>query len=96
MSSSINLKYEKTSFLSKSNSAFIEEMYLRFIKKDPNLPDSWKRYFETLDDDIQSVIKEIEGPTWNPKKKKVNFVMLAVGWSIKNTVDRAFIFCSQS
>ncbi len=73
MSSSINLKYEKTSFLSKSNSAFIEEMYLRFIKKDPNLPESWKRYFETLDDDIQSVIKEIEGPTWNPKKKKVNF-----------------------
>ena len=47
MSSSINLKYEKASFLSKSNSAFIEEMYLRFIKKDPNLPDSWKIYFKT-------------------------------------------------
>ena len=57
MSSSINLKYEKTSFLSKTNSAFIEEMYVRYIKKDPNLPDSWKRYFETLDDDddIQNV-----------------------------------------
>ena len=73
MSSSINLKYEKTSFLSKSNSTFIEEMYVRFIRKDPNLPDSWKRYFETLDDDIQSVIKEIEGPTWNPNKKKLDF-----------------------
>ena len=71
MSSSINLKYEKTSFLSKSNSTFIEEMYFRFIKKDPNLPNSWKRYFETLDDDFQSVIKEIEGPTWNPKKNKL-------------------------
>ena len=73
MSSSINLKYEKTSFLSKSNSTFIEEMYVRFIRKDPNLPDSWKRYFETLDDDIPSVIKEIEGPTWNPNKKKLDF-----------------------
>ncbi len=73
MSSSINLKYEKTSFLTKSNSTFIEEMYVRYIKKDPNLPDSWKRYFETLDDDVQSVIQEIKGPTWNPNKKKLDF-----------------------
>ena len=73
MSSSKNLEYKKSSFLSKSNSAFIEEMYIRFIEKDPNLPESWKKYFETLDDDIQSVIKEIEGPTWQPNKKKINF-----------------------
>ena len=72
MSSSKNLEYEKTSFLNKSNSAFIEEMYIRFIEKDPNLPESWKKYFETLDDDIQSVIKEIEGPTWQPNKKRIN------------------------
>ena len=72
MSSSKNLEYEKSSFLSKSNSAFIEEMYIRFIEKDPNLPESWKKYFATLDDDIQSVIKEIEGPTWQPNKKKIN------------------------
>jgi len=70
MSSSKNLEQEKTSFLNKSNSAFIEDMYVRFIENDPNLPESWKNYFETLDDDIQSVIKEIEGPTWQPKKKK--------------------------
>ena len=48
MSSSKNLEYKKSSFLSKSNSAFIEEMYIRFIEKDPNLPESWKKYFETL------------------------------------------------
>ena len=34
MSSSKNLDFEKTSFLNKSNSAFIEEMYLKFINKD--------------------------------------------------------------
>ena len=34
MSSSKNLEFEKTSFLSKSNSAFIEQMYLKFINKD--------------------------------------------------------------
>ena len=72
MSSSKNLEQEKTSFLNKSNSAFIEDMYVRFIENDANLPESWKKYFETLDDDIQSVIKEIEGPTWQPRKKKIN------------------------
>ena len=32
MSASKNLEYEKTSFLNKSNSAFIERMYLKFVK----------------------------------------------------------------
>ena len=76
MSSSTNLKYEKTSFLSKSNSAFIEEMYVRYMQKDPNLPDGWKNYFETLGDDIQSIIQEIEGPTWSPKKNKIDIKAL--------------------
>jgi hypothetical protein len=35
MSSSKNLEYKKTAFLSKSNSAFIEEMYMKFINNDP-------------------------------------------------------------
>ena len=41
MSSSKNLEYKKTAFLSKLNSAFIEEMYLKFINKDADLPESW-------------------------------------------------------
>ena len=32
-----NSIYEKTSFLSKSNSAFIESMYLKYINNDPEL-----------------------------------------------------------
>ena len=40
-----NLEYEKTAFLSKSNSSFIEEMYIKFVNNDPALPDSWKKYF---------------------------------------------------
>ena len=72
MSSSKNLEYGKTSFLSKSNSSFIEEMYLRFIEKDPTLPESWKDYFKSLDEDLISVAKEIEGPTWQPHIKKIS------------------------
>ena len=70
MSSSKNLDQKNTSFLTKSNSTFIENMYIRYIEKDPNLPLSWRDYFETLNDDINSVIKDLEGPTWQPQKKK--------------------------
>ena len=71
MSSSKNLEYKKTSFLNKSNSAFIEEMYIKYIEKDPNLPESWREYFKDLNDDIESIIKEVEGPSW-AQRKKVN------------------------
>ncbi|MDA9172084.1 2-oxoglutarate dehydrogenase E1 component, partial [Candidatus Pelagibacter sp.] len=72
MSSSKNLEYEKTSFLNKSNSAFIERMYLKFVNKDSDLPDSWKDYFEGIGDGLNIIAKEINGPSWGPKKNKVD------------------------
>ena len=72
MSSSKNLEYKKTSFLSKSNSAFIEQMYLKFINKDTDLPESWKKYFLEIGEEVDVVAKEINGPSWNPTKKKID------------------------
>ena len=69
MSSSKNLEFEKTSFLSKSNSAFIEQMYLRFINKDKDLPESWQHYFEVIGEDLSMIAKEINGPSWCIKQK---------------------------
>ena len=71
MSSSKNLEYKKTSFLNKSNSTFIEQMYLKFINKDSELPESWKNYFLDIGEEIDLVVKEINGPTWSPKRKKL-------------------------
>ena len=72
MSSTKNLEFEKTAFLSKSNSAFIEQMYLKFINKDADLPESWQNYFEGIGDELNIVAKEINGPSWGPKKNKIN------------------------
>ena len=68
MSSSKNIEFNKTGFLSKSNSAFIEQMYLQYINKDTNLPQSWKDYFDEIGDEVDIVISEINGPSWSPKK----------------------------
>jgi 2-oxoglutarate dehydrogenase E1 component len=72
MSASKNLEYEKTSFLNKSNSAFIERMYLKFVNKEADLPDSWKDYFEGIGDELNIIAKEINGPSWGPKKNTVD------------------------
>ncbi len=71
MSASKNLEYKKTSFLNKSNNAFIEQMYVKFINKDPSLPNEWKEYFLDIGEDLDSVVKEIKGPSWSPKKIKI-------------------------
>ena len=73
-SSNQNIEYKKTSFLTKSNSAFIEQMYLKFINNDNDLPESWKNYFLDLGEEIDLVAKEIKGPSWNPVKKKIEIV----------------------
>ena len=72
MSSPKNLEYKKTSFLSKSNSEFIEEMYVKFINKDPTLSESWIEYFSEIGEDIEIIVNEINGPSWKPFSKKIN------------------------
>ena len=69
MSSSKNIEYAKTAFLSKTNSAFIEEMYSKFVNNDPSLPQSWKNYFDEIGDEFDVIINEINGPSWSPSKK---------------------------
>ena len=65
MSASKNIEYKKTSFLNKSNSGFIEQMYLKFINNDTDLPSSWKNYFEEVGDELNVIVKEINGPSWS-------------------------------
>ena len=93
MSSSKNLEYQKTSFLSKSNSTFIEQMYLKFINKDSDLPESWKKYFLDIGEEVEIIAKEINGPSWNPIKKKINLDMIQESFeekknSLKTTVNK--------
>jgi len=74
MSLTKNLDFEKTSFLTKTNSAFLEQMYLKYINQDPDLPSSWKIYFDELGDELDLVANEIKGPSWAPIKKNINII----------------------
>jgi len=64
-----NTIFEKTSFLQGNNSIFIEELYLEYLKDPNTVPESWKYFFDGLDEDQAVIKKEILSPSWKPKKK---------------------------
>ena len=84
MSSSKNLEYQKTSFLSKTNSSFIEEMYLKYINQDKNIPESWKKYFEDMGEDLSIVAKELNGPSWGSNKTKIDLKQIQENLEYEN------------
>ena len=67
-----NILFEKTSFLHGGNSSFIKELYLRYLSNPKSIPESWMEFFNGLNEDQETIKKEILGPSWAPKKK-INF-----------------------
>ena len=72
MSASKNKIFETTSFLSKSNSSYIEQMYEKYCEDPNGIPVSWKDYFEGLGENIQLIKKDTSKVSWEPKKPSIN------------------------
>ena len=58
---------DATSFLSRSNSVFVEQLYARYLKNPDSVDPSWQAYFEDLGDDVESVVPALQGPSWTPQ-----------------------------
>ena len=70
-----NTIFDKTSFLEGSNSSFIEELYLKYINNPENVPQSWREFFDGLDEDQKIIQTEILGPSWSPKKNNISKII---------------------
>ena len=46
-----NIIFEKTSFLQGGNSTFIKELYLQYLIDPTTIPQSWREFFDGLDED---------------------------------------------
>ena len=66
-----NIIFEKTSFLQGSNSSFIKELYLQYLKNSTAVPESWREFFDGLDEDQETIRKEILCPSWAHKEKNI-------------------------
>ena len=50
-----NTIFEKTSFLQGGNSIFIKDLYLRYLENPKSIPESWKDFFDGLDEDQEII-----------------------------------------
>ena len=81
-----NTIFEKTSFLEGSNSTFIEELYLKYINDPENVPQSWREFFDGLDEDQKIIQTEIQGPSWSPKKNNISKIINKVKISTEDNL----------
>ena len=72
-SSKNNNTYKKTSFLAGNNSSFIEEFYSDYLSNPDKLPEGWKSFFDGLKENQETILKNINGPSWSRKKQKKNY-----------------------
>ena len=64
-----NIIFQKTSFLSGTNSSYIEKLYAKYVENPTSIPDSWRQFFEGLGDQKNNII-ESQGPSWAPSNIK--------------------------
>ena len=57
---------EQASFLTGANSAFIEELYTRYLARPEAVDASWREFFGALGDGLDDVMAELRGATWAP------------------------------
>ncbi len=64
-----NIIFQKTSFLSGTNSSYIDKLYAKYVENPSSIPDSWRQFFDGLGDQKNNII-ENQGPSWAPSNIK--------------------------
>ena len=62
-------QFEQTSFLYGQNSAFIEDLYTRYLQDPRSVDPSWRDVFAELGDDIKRLLSDRRGATWAPRSQ---------------------------
>ena len=65
----MNKEVDDTSFLSGVNSAFIEQLYERYLTRPETVDPSWRNFFADLGDELGHVAAEARGASWTPPRE---------------------------
>ena len=55
---------DATSFLARSNSSFVAQLYARYLANPEAVDASWRQYFDELGDEATEIAAELQGPSW--------------------------------
>ena len=59
-------------FLNSSNAPYVAELYFKFKEEPSSVDQSWSKFFQSLNDDDISILKDFGGPEW--KKRPSNII----------------------
>ena len=77
--------FEQSSFLASANSAFVEDLYVRYLDNPQNVSSQWREFFDGLEDEAPAVLKSLEGASWAPRGRRV----IGCNGSAEASVDEA-------
>ncbi len=60
-----------SSFLAGANSAFVEELYARYLNNPQSVDGEWQDFFAGLEDEAPSVARALAGASWSPRKDRI-------------------------
>ena len=77
-------------FLNSSNAPYVAELYSKYCKDPNSVDENWNNFFDTLNEDEVSILKDFGGPTWKNRPSNVieNFSLNSI-WKLnsKNTIE---------
>src|SRR5690606_3562523 len=64
------MQFGRTAFLYGANSAFIEELYQRYLKDPNSVEPSWRQFLAELGDDAATLEAERRGASWSARDRR--------------------------
>ncbi len=61
---------ENLSFLTGINSEYIAHLYAQYRRNPAKIDSSWKQFFDDLNDEEISILKELHGASWTPEQNR--------------------------
>lgn len=61
---------ENLTFLSGINSEYIAHLYTQYKRNPGSVDQSWKRFFDDLNDEEVEILKELHGASWTPEENR--------------------------
>ncbi len=58
-------------FLNSSNAPYVAELYSKYCKDPNSVDENWNNFFDTLNEDEVSILKDFGGPTWKNRPSNV-------------------------
>ncbi len=63
--------FEQSSFLASANSAFVEDLYARYLENAQSVPESWRSFFDGLEEEAPTVLRSLSGASWAPRGRRI-------------------------